>query len=156
MKKLILLLAASCIASPAMAEEMHMMSRNLKCGEYNGRASAICERISKEMKWSWMGHAIISPGFRVSPATLKNAWCEAHITADDIPNLKELAKARDWRLQQGAAGLLALLKTRPDAGKDGLPPEAYDPHNGEVVSTDENSAFNPKNPQYILKGGCSK
>ena len=143
-----------CIAAPAWAEETHMLSRDLACTDYpSGRSQEICTCIAKELEWEWTGHAIIAPGWKVSFHTLRTTYCMENISPRDIPALKNLAQATDMRLQQAASGLLTLLKTLPGAA---LPGDAYDPHNGEVYSTDENSVFNPRNPRYILLGGCKE
>lgn len=79
-----------------------------------------------------MGHAIISPGWRVTWTGLRRVYCREKISAADVEVLKALARGSDWRLQDGAEDLIRLvLGTDPD-----------------------NSIFSPKNPAYILKDGC--
>jgi hypothetical protein len=56
-----------------------------------------------------------------------------------LPALEHLKQGSDWRLQDGADGLIRLI-----GSANGRPAEP------------ENSIFNPANPQYILKGGCGR
>jgi hypothetical protein len=92
------------------------------------------------MQWTWMGHAIVAPGFRVTWDGLARVWCATHITDADLPALEALRRASDdWRLESSASNLILILKNRDGAG-------------GEP----ENSIFHPKNPSYILRNGCAK
>jgi hypothetical protein len=93
------------------------------------------------MQWTWMGHAIVSPGWRVTLDGLKRVYCREHVTTSDVPVLLQLSGANgrspgDWRLESGAADLLEILK-----------------QGDSTVS--ETSIFNPRNSSYILKGGCA-
>jgi hypothetical protein len=39
------------------------------------------------MEWTWLGHAIVSPGWRPSYVGVKNVFCRLAITTADIPAL---------------------------------------------------------------------
>ncbi len=85
-----------------------------------------------------MGHAMISPGWRVTWNALRRVYCDEKIGSADLPLLETLKRGSDWRLRDGIDGLIRL------AGSG----------NG-LVHEDENSIFNPSNPQYLLKNGCA-
>ena len=80
-----------------------------------------------------MGHAIISPGWRVTWNGLRRVYCQLKIGASDVETLKDLSRSSDWRLQDGAADPIRLANPQGEA---------------------ENSIFNPTNPQYVLRAGC--
>jgi hypothetical protein len=115
-----------------------MISRDIGCENVApGRARTICQALSESMEWTWTGHAIISPGWRVSWNALDEVYCRERINAADLPALENLKQGSDWRLQDGADGLIRLIGSA--SGRAAEP---------------ENSIFNPANPQYILKGRC--
>ena len=115
-----------------------MISRDIGCANVApGRAKTICQALSESMEWTWMGHAIISPGWRVTWNAVRQVYCRERINAADLPALEHLKQGSDWRLQDGADGLIRLIGS--PSGRSTEP---------------ENSIFNPANPQYILKGGC--
>lgn len=115
------------------------ISRDIGCVNVTpGRAGDICQALSKSMEWTWMRHAIISPGWRVTWNALRQVYCHEGITAADLPVLEHLKLASDWRLQDGADGLIRLIGSA----------------NGQHAELG-NSIFNPANPQYILKERCA-
>jgi hypothetical protein len=116
-----------------------MASRDIGCAQAAaGRGQEICRALSASMEWTWMGHAIVSPGWRVTWKALAHVWCAEQVTDADLPALEALSRASsDWRLAGGADDLIRIAKNR--GGNGGEP---------------ENSIFNPKNPSYILKDGC--
>jgi len=86
------------------------------------------------MEWTWFGHAIVSPGWRVTFRTVREVYCGLSVGASDLAAIENLRKsATDWRLQDGAQELIWLL--------DG-------------ASQPPASIFNPSHPQYLLKDGC--
>ncbi len=119
-----------------------MISRDIGCTRVDdARGRQICNSLSSSMQWTWMGHAIVSPGWRVTGTGLKRVYCREHVTTADLRVLLRLSGADgrspgDWRLESGAADLVEILKQ----GDSTVP---------------ENSIFNPKNSSYILKGGCA-
>jgi hypothetical protein len=117
----------------------YMASRDIGCAKvHSGCGNDICNAISASMEWTWMGHAIVSPGWRVTWAGLGRVYCREKIAATDLPVLEELKRGSDWRLRDGADDLIRLVSS-----------------NGGNGTESENSIFNPKNPDYILKNGCA-
>jgi len=115
-----------------------MISRDIGCANVTpGRGNEICYALSDSMEWTWMGHAIISPGWRVTWNALRRVYCREKIDAADLKVLEAMKPGSDWRLHDGADELIRLVGSR-------------------LATTDEpeNSIFNPKNPYYILKDGC--
>jgi hypothetical protein len=114
-------------------------SRDIGCAKVpQGRGNDICHALSASMEWTWLGHAIVSPGWRVTWTGLGRVYCQEKITAVDLPMLEALKRGPDWRLQDGADGLVHLISGR----------------RGDTEP--ENSIFNPENPGYILKNGCDQ
>lgn len=116
-------------------------SRDLQCGAIpDTRAQVICRRLEQEMQWTWTGHAIVSPGWRVSFESVRRTYCAEHIGPQDIPVLDLLRQAaKDWRAESGAEFLLRLVRNKDGAGDE-----------------DAASIFNPANPSFILQDGCAR
>ena len=55
-----------------------------------------------------MGHAIVSPGWRVTWSGLARVYCRENITTADLPVLEILKRGSDWRLVDGAEDLTRL------------------------------------------------
>jgi hypothetical protein len=90
------------------------------------------------MEWTWTGHAIISPGWRVTWNALRRLYCREKINRTDLTALETMKRDSDWRLEDGADELIRLV-----GGSGGASTEP------------ENSIFNPANPHYVLKDGCA-
>ena len=134
-----LLLFLLSAAAYGLWPEHGMGSRNLGCDQQIGRAQEICRRLEHDMQWTWTGHAIISPGWRVTFTTVARAYCAERLTRDDIPALQTLKQSnKDWRAESGADFLIRLVQT--EAGAE---------------TEDIASVLNSANPSYILKDGCS-
>ena len=115
-----------------------MISRDIGCANVSpGRGTEICQALSDEMEWTWMGHAIISPGWRVTWNGLRRVYCREKMRAADLTVLETLKTGSDWRLQDGAEGLIRLVGSLSDPSNE-----------------PETSIFNPTNPHYLLKNGC--
>ena len=115
-------------------------SRDIGCAmAQSTREREICRALSEALEWTWLGHAIIAPGWRLTWPGLRRVYCGQNIAAADIPALETLARAADWRLETGAANLLRLVAA--SGGKSDEP---------------ETSIFNPQNPDYLLKDGCGR
>jgi hypothetical protein len=165
------LLVVLVISSPASAAELY--SRDLTCETQSiGRAQEICKSLESTLAWSWFGHAIISPGFRVDVGRVKNVFCDLPITAADTPILVELAlltaNASDSRLQlnTGVVSLLAMLgdaviRKFPDykAAADG-DTQRRDRYLQQSIALEidasSTSIFNPQHSQYILREGYAR
>jgi hypothetical protein len=113
---------------------------DLACGRLRSeRAKEICGNFEAGMELEWLGHAIVSPGHRVTFAGVRRTYCELGIGAGDVVTLQELVAAEDWRLQNGGDFLLRLVTGHDRYGTPEAPA----------------SIFNPHNPEYILKDGCT-
>jgi hypothetical protein len=118
--------------------EPGMGSRNLGCDKQPGRAREICRRLEREMQWTWMGHAIISPGWRVTFESIARTYCAERVGPEDTSALQTLRQTtKDWRAESGADFLIRLVQNKD-----------------EYESGGEN-IFNRTNPSFILKDGCS-
>jgi len=116
----------------------YMTSREIGCDKVDQlRAREICKSVSDSMEWTWMGHAIISPGWRLTSDGLRRVYCTEKIKESDLPTLESLKRASDWRLQTAAEDLIRIVT---NIGGTGTEPD--------------NSIFSPKNTDYILKDGC--
>ena len=126
-------------ARDASPGRTNITSRDLGCAVVSDiRAGVICRRLQQEMQWTWTGHAIISPGWRVTFQSVVRTYCGEKVGSKDIKSLEALRKSSsDWRTESGADFLLRLVRS-----VDGTAHE------------DVNSIFNAQNPSYILKRGC--
>src|SRR6266568_7388475 len=108
----------------------NMISRDIGCARADlGRARAICTALSNSMEWTWLGHAIVSPGWRITWPGLRRVYCSEKITAADIAALEALKHGSDWRLQDGADDMLRLVASSTGNGTE-----------------PQNSIFNTDNP----------
>jgi hypothetical protein len=138
---------AALFLLPAMsaAKNYSLYGRDIGCVEVApGRTRQICEAIAASLTWQWMGHAIIAPGYKPSFKGARKVYCELEIGKNDLEILQELKTydpkrkwLPEWRLEWGAEMLLRII-----ANLDGMGDEP------------ENSIFNPKNSDFILKNGC--
>jgi len=135
----VLLLGTTIAGRGASAARTNMLSHDLGCaGVPDARGRTICARLQQEMEWTWTGHAIVSPGWRVTFQSVRRTYCAEAISDRDIGALEVLQKtAKDWRAQSGADFLLRLLRNR----------------NGSAHE-DAASIFNASNPFYLMKAGC--
>jgi hypothetical protein len=143
MKRTIIVPALSAAALLALALALcwpsgYMISRDIGCANVtSGRGKDICNALSASMEWTWRGHAIVSPGWRVTWTGLGRVYCREEISADDLPVLETLKGRSDWRLEDGADDLIRLIT-----------------NNSHQTTEPETSIFNPKNADYILMNGC--
>ena len=126
-----LLIAAIGSGRAAAAKDLYLPHR-LDCERYRlDRARSICRSLEAEMQWTWLGHAIVSPGWRVTWETVRRVWCGG-VTSADTAALEELRRSMDFRVEVGADAMLRLIRGDSDPA----------------------SIFNPDNPSYILRDGC--
>jgi hypothetical protein len=141
-RMVISIVLAALVAAAGVAivwPDKKMISRDIGCSNVTqSRAKTLCQALSDSMEWTWMGHGIISPGWRATWNVLRNVYCRERIAAVDLPVLGHLKQRSDQRLQDGADGLIRLINS--------VSGQTEEP---------ENSLFNPANPQYLLKGGCA-
>lgn len=160
----------SGLALPGLAADL-LLSRQLACErEALPRAQAICRALEREMQWEWFGHAIVAPGYRVSFASVRRAWCRLQPGADDTAVLVGLvlahrgAGARELQIGNGARWLLLLLG--PLALASFPPPERFaDAADAQAAAFlteeirlgigDPATIWHRANPHYLLREGCN-
>ena len=126
------------IAVYELLPESGMGSRHLGCDQQPGRAQEICRRLEREMQWTWTGHAVISPGWRITFEGAARTYCAERVGPEDIEALQKLRRTtKDWRAESGADFLIRLVESKNGSG-------------GENIT----SIFNAANPSFILKEGC--
>jgi hypothetical protein len=166
---LLLVLASAPVL--AMAGDT-LLSRDLHCDRFElARSREICRALEREMEWTWMGHAVIWPGFRVTWSALRRVFCAMHVEPRDTQALVALVtwhrkgEQNDMRLENGAT---SLLKMMGKGAVDALPAPGslatdranvklkYLEEDLERTLSDERSIFHPSNPEYIWSGGCPR
>jgi hypothetical protein len=143
-KAFIFLLALMPLGMPH-ARPYSAYGRDIGCAEVpSGRARQICEAIAASLTWQWMGHAIVAPGYKPNVDGVLRVFCDLKIGRADTEALKGLTNydptqrwLPDWRLQSMAEMLLRIISGLTGTGDE-----------------PENSIFNPKNPNFVLKHGC--
>jgi hypothetical protein len=117
-----------------------MGTRDLMCSKVlHERGQAICQRLERELEWTWMGHAIISPGWRIGFDGVRRTYCAEKLGPHDVAALEAIRRQSiDWRAQDGAEMLLRLVRAQDGTGSEA-----------------ETSIFNRSNPSYLLKDGCA-
>ena len=87
-----------------------LASRDLGCANMEPkRARETCRALSETLAWTWLGHAVITPGWRVTWNGLRRVYCGEQVSEADVPALEAMTRASDWRLQSGAGNLLRLV-----------------------------------------------
>ena len=124
------------------------------------------------MEWTWTGHAIVSPSYRVTFGTVRRTHCALAISAQDTPTLVDMVLALDRKpdssmaraqLVNGSRFRLNLL------GKQALDvfplrDKSWDDQSWQIAknlreevalnNSDPGMIWNPANPQYLLRNGC--
>jgi len=139
------LLIASLLPGVSPAATYSAKDRDIGCAETGpGRARQICDAIAASLEWQFLGHATIAPGYKPTFAGIRTVYCARKIGKSDAATLHALKSydprrkwSPDWRLESGADMLMRIVVNLDGAG-------------GEP----ENSIFNPRNAEYILKNGC--
>jgi hypothetical protein len=92
------LFVAALVLGPLIAltwPSGYMVSRDIGCARASdARGRAICDSLASSMQWTWLGHAIISPGWRVTWPGLRDVYCRKHLESADVPILERLAQPR--------------------------------------------------------------
>ena len=158
-------------SSPALAASLY--SRDLFCKDWTAsRGNEICRTLEREMEWTWTGHAIFSPSFRVTFETVRKTYCAISVSSQDTAALIDMVLAverktdgsvAEAQLLNGARFLLYLLGPQalgafPEDKKD------WDDRDRRTAKTlrkditfnsaDPGMIWNPANPQYLLLQGC--
>jgi hypothetical protein len=93
-------------SSSAVADSLY--TRNLSCDRWAApREQEICKALAREMQSTWTGHAIISPGFRVTFETVKQVYCALSVSPEDthaLVNMIVAFGARTRRLDGAGSG----------------------------------------------------
>ena len=90
-------------------------------------------RSNLDMKGAWLGHAIVSPGWRVTFRTVREVYCGLVFGASDVPAIDNLRKS------EPIGGCKTAHKSYLVAHGASQPPA---------------SILNPSDPQDLLKHGC--
>lgn len=137
--------------------------------EATQRARAICHSLEQEMQWEWLGHAIVSPGYRVGFESVRKTYCRLPILAEDTATLVALATShwgvgmRDVQIENGARWLLYLLGPSalenfpsPEGISKRIELQAAENLRRDIALTiaDPGTIWNRSNPQYLLRDGC--
>ena len=157
--------------SPAFAASLY--SRNPSCERWlEARTNEICKTLEREMEWTWTGHAILAPSFRVTFETARRTYCALPIAANDAATLVEMVLALERKpdrtmssaqIGNGGRFLLNLLGRR---ALDAFPArdKSWDEQSRQIAKNlreeialaiaDPAMIWNPANPQYLLREGC--
>ena len=168
--KLIVLLV-SLTAAPAHSAGIY--SRNLNCSRWGEKSfHTICEALERELEWTWTGHAIVSPSFRMTAQGAKRAYCGLPVTASMTPSLVRMVidvegayldNMRDTQLANGLRYLLYMLgnealKKYPQLNTDIDKSRRMRSENlrDDIARTidDPIVIWSPKSQHYILRDGC--
>lgn len=78
------------VSLPAAAGGLY--SRDLVCKDQpSDRAKEICRALERELEWTWKGHAIISPSYRMTIDGERRIFCQLPITVKDVGILVNMA-----------------------------------------------------------------
>ena len=161
------------IATSSSAAAAPLYTRTLSCQRWSAaRANEVCKSLEREMEWTWTGHALISPSFRVTFETVRRVYCALSISPQDTPTLVDMALALERKPDGGMAGAQVVNGTRfllnllGKQALDAFPPrdKNWDERSWQIVknlreeialnSSDPGMIWNPVNPRYLLRNGC--
>jgi hypothetical protein len=159
------------LSFPVSADALY--TRNLACDKFSStRAIEICTALEDALKWSWTGHAIISPSFRMNIERERQVYCELPILKTDTSILVEMAvdsansnEMIQVQINIGVIDLLSMLGQEalnqfPELdtfadGRQQITANYIREHITLTIEESSTSIFNPSHPQYILRDGCS-
>ncbi len=161
------------LANSSVAVADSLYTRNLSCDSWTApREQEICKALAREMQWTWTGHAIISPSFRVTFDTVKQVYCALSVSPQDIQALVNMIVALERKPDgsmaraQAVNGARFLLFLLGQQALTRFPPRdnRWDDLSWQIVSnlkeevksnsSDPGMIWNPANPQYLLRNGC--
>jgi hypothetical protein len=158
------------VSFSAVADSLY--TRELDCERQSSpRAKEICRALESALEWTWTGHAIISPSFRMGLEGMRRVYCTVPITPRDTGLLVEMEFDSDSRtgmrqvqINNGVRWLLSMLGKQaldhfPDikqiADKRRRNRAQYLKKMIELdIDQRSSSIFNPSHRQYILRDGC--
>ena len=56
----------------------------------------MCVALQEHMEWTRFGHAIVSPGWRVTLRTVREVYCGLSVNVSDAPAIENLRKTATW------------------------------------------------------------
>jgi hypothetical protein len=96
------ILLALSFSSPALAASLYR--RNLSCKDWTAtRSNEICRMLEWEMEWTWTGHAVFSPSFRVTFENVRKTYCAISVSSQDTAALVDMVLGRRQRSRSPAA-----------------------------------------------------
>jgi hypothetical protein len=149
-----------------------LLRRDLACEDMSaGRAQKLCRALAKNMDWTWTGHSILSPSFRVTISGTRRTLCQQPVTPDDTLALIEIFLSTQSRFGMAAAqlnngsrfllnmlgdGALAQFPMLGD-GRDDREQLAKGHLRDEIAQAISSPAniFNPLHANFVLRGGCT-
>ena len=149
-----------------------LYTRDLDCERQpSPRAREICRALEGALEWTWTGHAIISPSFRIGFKGIRRVYCTVPITPRDTGLLVEMefdsGLQTGMKLAQINNGVRWLLSMLGKQALDHFPDVNQIAEKSRrnraqylkkmiALDIDEGSPsiFNPSHPQYILREGC--
>ena len=155
----------------SMAEGLY--TRNLECDiQVSIRTIEICTAPQDALEWSWTGHAIISPSFRIDIDRVKDVYCSLPITSGDTSTLIDMAvdsanssKMYKVQINNGVLSLLSMLGTKAIEQFPALDIIADErkriiirylkEHVMLTIAESSTSILSPSHPQYVLRDGCT-
>lgn len=124
------------------------------------------------MEWTWTGHAIIAPSFRVTFETARRSYCGLAISSKDTGTLVQmvlmLERKPDGTMAHAQAvnGSRFLLNLLGKQALDAFPArdKTWDEQTWQIAKnlqqeialslSEPGAVWNPANPQYVLRNRC--
>lgn len=163
---LVLLLLSSASAADAL------YSRNLSCEQQSSsRTQEICRALEQALEWTWTGHAILSPSYRVGTQRIRQIYCTLPIMAKDTESLVDMALRSasqsgmvQLQINIGVRSLLLLLGNQAldhfpaldailDEGRR-RSARGLQEYISLTIAEGSSSIFSPSHAYYILGDGC--
>lgn len=170
LRRHLLLLLLFLLPSSTVADSLY--TRHLACEEqFTGRSREICQALEHALEWTWTGHAIFSPSYRIKTEGILRAYCSLPVTNKDTEILIDMYFNSEYKDGMGQAqinnGVLDLLSLLGQQALDYFPALDKIPdkrkrnsikylkeHISLAIAEDSSSIFNPSHPYYILRDGC--
>ena len=157
--------------APLPAAAGSLYSRDLVCQQQpSDRAKKICRALERELEWTWKGHAIISPSYRMTIDGERRVFCQLPITVKDVIVLVNMAldsvfgdNMSQAQIDNGSRSLLKLLGQQAIdrfPSTDNIPDKTrrlsaeYLKKEIQMSISSPSNIFNPSHPNYILRDGC--
>jgi len=161
------------VATSSDAAAASLYTRNLSCQRWSAaRANEICKKLERELEWTWTGHAIVSPSYRVTFETIRRTYCALSVSAQDTHTLVDMVLALERKPDGTMAraqivnGTRLLLNLLGKETIDVFPArdKSWDDQTWHIAqnlreevalnSANPGMIWNPANHQYLLRNGC--